>query len=195
MPRALRYVPFSSKPVKWCSAHLPCAALSQELVNFPRPELPSHLQEALLRASQESETIPEPLPNPSLPEHMKPRPNQFKSKQGRQKMPLHRFVCPFHVYCRRRTDGTSTCTGTTRIRIKRSSGRPKFTTTTNALLASSRTSSDATIPLSRPLRRAFSSLSATANPDTSTAPSRLSSTVSTCPASVRPLSFSPTHPY
>lgn len=64
----------------------------QELVNFPRPELPEDLQDALLRASQESESIPDPVPNPSLPEHMKPRANQLKSKQGRQKIPLHRYV-------------------------------------------------------------------------------------------------------
>lgn len=93
MPRALRFV-HSSLPAKPGFADAVGITLVQELVSFPRPELPQHLSEALLRASQESECIPEPVPNPSLPEHMKPRPNQLKSKQGRQKMPLHRCEVP-----------------------------------------------------------------------------------------------------
>lgn len=93
MPRALRFV-HASPPLEAAFAHAVGRPLVQELVSFPRPELPQHLSEALLRASQESECIPEPVPNPSLPEHMKPRPNQLKSKQGRQKMPLHRCEVP-----------------------------------------------------------------------------------------------------
>jgi pyruvate dehydrogenase kinase 2/3/4 len=38
----------------------------------------------------EERSCEHPVPNPSLPEHMKPRANQLKSKQGRQKIPLHR---------------------------------------------------------------------------------------------------------
>lgn len=60
----------------------------QELVNFPRPELPPHIHEAFLRAAQETPILPEATPNPSLPEHMKPRPNQGKSMHGRQRAPL-----------------------------------------------------------------------------------------------------------
>ncbi|KAL7336538.1 mitochondrial branched-chain alpha-ketoacid dehydrogenase kinase-domain-containing protein [Rhodotorula toruloides] len=85
LPHGLHKMPSIEKVKRWYAQSF------EELVSFPRPELPQHLSEALLRASQESECIPEPVPNPSLPEHMKPRPNQLKSKQGRQKMPLHRY--------------------------------------------------------------------------------------------------------
>merc|ERR1711939_506440 len=85
LPHGLHKMPSIEKVKRWYAQSF------EELVNFPRPELPPNLTEALLRASQESESIPEPKPNPSLPEHMKPRTNQLKSKQGRQKMPLHRY--------------------------------------------------------------------------------------------------------
>ncbi|GEM07627.1 pyruvate dehydrogenase kinase [Rhodotorula toruloides] len=85
LPHGLHKMPSIEKVKRWYAQSF------EELVSFPRPELPQYLSEALLRASQESECIPEPVPNPSLPEHMKPRPNQLKSKQGRQKMPLHRY--------------------------------------------------------------------------------------------------------
>merc|ERR1711939_901453 len=85
LPLGLHDMPSIKKVKRWYAESF------EELVNFPRPELPPNLTEALLRASQESESIPEPKPNPSLPEHMKPRTNQLKSKQGRQKMPLHRY--------------------------------------------------------------------------------------------------------
>jgi len=62
--------------------------VSQELVNFPRPELPPHIHEAFLRANNEKPILPEMKPNPSLPDHMKPRPNQGKSLHGRQRAPL-----------------------------------------------------------------------------------------------------------
>lgn len=66
----------------------PFLASLQELVNFPRPELPPHIHEAFLRANSETPLLPEAKPNPSLPEHMKPRPNQGKSMHGRQRAPL-----------------------------------------------------------------------------------------------------------
>jgi len=85
LPQGLHKMPSIEKVKRWYAQSF------EELVNFPRPELPEDLQDALLRASQESGSIPDPVPNPSLPEHMKPRANQLKSKQGRQKIPLHRY--------------------------------------------------------------------------------------------------------
>lgn len=60
----------------------------QELVNFAKPELPNDIEDALRRASNETLALPESKPNPSLPDHMKPRPNQLKSKHGRTKLAL-----------------------------------------------------------------------------------------------------------
>jgi len=62
--------------------------LAQELVNFAKPELPNDIEDALRRASNETLALPESKPNPSLPDHMKPRPNQLKSKHGRTKLAL-----------------------------------------------------------------------------------------------------------
>lgn len=125
----------------------------QELVNFPRPELPEDLQDALLRASQESESIPDPVPNPSLPEHMKPRANQLKSKQGRQKIPLHRCVLTDtlgsgarHSMLTRKLGAGARSAGITRSRTKRSCGRQKYTITTIASRACCPTSSGVMIP-------------------------------------------------
>ncbi|GAA6026331.1 hypothetical protein JCM8202_001943 [Rhodotorula sphaerocarpa] len=85
LPQGLHKMPSIEKVKRWYAQSF------EELVNFPRPDLPDELQDALVRASQESESMPDPVPNPSLPEHMKPRANQLKVKQGRQKMPLHRY--------------------------------------------------------------------------------------------------------
>lgn len=64
---------------------------SQELVTFPRPELPPAIHDAFVRASHDVPSLPEAIPNPSLPEHMKAR--QTSVIMGRQRMPLqHRWV-------------------------------------------------------------------------------------------------------
>ncbi|KAM0748315.1 pyruvate dehydrogenase kinase [Meredithblackwellia eburnea MCA 4105] len=83
LPHNLSKMPSIEKVKKWYAESF------EELVNFPRPELPTALTEALLKASQETHALPDSTPNPSLPEHMKQRP---KSINGRQRSPLqHRY--------------------------------------------------------------------------------------------------------
>lgn len=68
----------------------------QELVNFPRPELPTALNDAFIRASQITPALPVSTPNPSLPEHMKPHPKNGNGKSlvaTRQRTSAaHRYV-------------------------------------------------------------------------------------------------------
>ncbi|GAA5881727.1 hypothetical protein JCM1840_000351 [Sporobolomyces johnsonii] len=86
LPHNLNRMPSIEKVKRWYAESF------EELVSFPRAELTSDIEDALRRASNDTHTLPESKPNPSLPEHMKPRPNQLKSKQGRQKAPLqHRY--------------------------------------------------------------------------------------------------------
>ncbi|GAA5930484.1 hypothetical protein JCM21900_006736 [Sporobolomyces salmonicolor] len=86
LPHNLNRMPSIEKVKRWYAESF------EELVSFPKAELSSDIEDALRRASNDTHTLPESKPNPSLPEHMKPRPNQLKSKQGRQKAPLqHRY--------------------------------------------------------------------------------------------------------
>ncbi|GAA5928176.1 PDK/BCKDK family protein kinase [Sporobolomyces koalae] len=86
LPHNLNKMPSIEKVKRWYAESF------EELVNFGKPELPSDIETALRRASNDTLALPEAKPNPSLPEHMKPRPNQLKSKHGRTKLALaHRY--------------------------------------------------------------------------------------------------------
>lgn len=56
-------------------------------MNFPKPELAPQLHEAFVKASMDSPSLPEATPNPSLPEHMKPRTNNGRGVIARQRVP------------------------------------------------------------------------------------------------------------
>ncbi|KAL8280897.1 hypothetical protein RQP46_006576 [Phenoliferia psychrophenolica] len=87
LPHNLAKMPSIEKVKKWYAESF------EELVNFPKPELPPSLLEALSKSSLEaSAIIPESTPNPSLPEHMKPRPVPGKGANARQKLTAqHRY--------------------------------------------------------------------------------------------------------
>ncbi|SGY16881.1 BQ5605_C012g07018 [Microbotryum silenes-dioicae] len=97
LPHSLNKMPSIEKVKRWYaesfeSASTTSAPYEQELVNFPKPELPPSIHEAFMRASHESPSLPESVPNPSLPEHMKPRPSDSKVTSGKQRPPLqHRY--------------------------------------------------------------------------------------------------------
>lgn len=92
----VRLLPSPSGSLAWRSPSL-SRATPQELVNFPRPVLPTALQEALIKAAQEAaQSLPDATPNPSLPEHMKQQHAGKALSGGRPKTPLqHRsaLVC------------------------------------------------------------------------------------------------------
>ncbi|KDE04502.1 pyruvate dehydrogenase [lipoamide] kinase [Microbotryum lychnidis-dioicae p1A1 Lamole] len=86
LPHSLNKMPSIEKVKRWYAESF------EELVNFPKPELPPSIHEAFMRASHESPSLPESVPNPSLPEHMKPRPSDSKVTSGKQRPPLqHRY--------------------------------------------------------------------------------------------------------
>ncbi|KAM0787478.1 hypothetical protein ACM66B_003554 [Microbotryomycetes sp. NB124-2] len=84
LPNNLNRMPSIEKVKKWYAESF------EELVTFPKPELPPSIQEAFVRASQDSPSLPEATPNPSLPEHMKPA--STNKGNGRMRPPIqHRY--------------------------------------------------------------------------------------------------------
>lgn len=87
LPHNLNRMPSIEKVKKWYAESF------EELVNFPKPELSPEIHDAFLKASQgvdHNAILPEATPNPSLPEHMKPK--NPKGRNGRQRIPLqHRY--------------------------------------------------------------------------------------------------------
>ncbi|ORY92449.1 mitochondrial branched-chain alpha-ketoacid dehydrogenase kinase-domain-containing protein [Leucosporidium creatinivorum] len=85
LPNNLNKMPSIEKVKKWYAESF------EELVNFPKPELPPAIHEAFQRASQDIPSLPESTPNPSLPEHMRPKTDNKKIKD-RLRAPLtHRY--------------------------------------------------------------------------------------------------------
>ncbi|KAK4048393.1 [Pyruvate dehydrogenase (acetyl-transferring)] kinase isozyme 2 [Microbotryomycetes sp. JL221] len=85
LPNNLNRMPSIEKVKKWYAESF------EELVTFPKPDLPASIQEAFVRASHDSPSLPEATPNPSLPEHMKP-PSSTKGSNGRQRPSIqHRY--------------------------------------------------------------------------------------------------------
>lgn len=59
-------------------------------MTFPKPNLPPEIRQALMRASSETHSLPEAMPNPSLPTHMK------QSAASKSIHATHRRVTPFY---------------------------------------------------------------------------------------------------
>ncbi|KAI5479181.1 hypothetical protein MNV49_004042 [Pseudohyphozyma bogoriensis] len=83
LPHNLNKMPSIEKVKRWYAESF------EELVNFPKPELPPAIHDAFVKASGDASTLPEAFPNPSLPEHMKPKPTNGKVNV-RQRM-AHRY--------------------------------------------------------------------------------------------------------
>merc|ERR1711939_256763 len=65
LPNNLSKMPSVEKVKEWYATSF------EELVTFPKPNLPPEIRQALMRASSETHSLPEAMPNPSLPTHMK----------------------------------------------------------------------------------------------------------------------------
>jgi len=84
LPLGLHDMPSIKKVKRWYAESF------EELVNFPKPNLPSNIQKAMVKASQESTPLPEPVPNPSLPKHMQDQ--HRKIANGKNRIGLgHRY--------------------------------------------------------------------------------------------------------
>ena len=156
---------------------------SQELVDFPKPELPAGLYDAFTKAKNGAPALPVSTPNPSLPAHMKSQPNGNGKTLVATKQrgpPSHRSVRILHA---REVDSDGRAV-ITPIPIRQSNGRPRSTTTTNDSPSCYRTSSVATTPSSPPLRKEFSNSRRKATTLTSIGRSKPSSIASTCHESV-----------
>jgi pyruvate dehydrogenase kinase 2/3/4 len=78
-------VSFLASHTTWTShSDQPCVL--QELINFPKPNLPSNIQQAMIKAQHESPPLPEAVPNPSLPKHMQAQ--YHKSYNGKARIGL-----------------------------------------------------------------------------------------------------------
>lgn len=85
LPLGLHDMPSIKKVKNWYAQSF------EELINFPKPKLPSQISEAMTRAAQqEGHHLPEALPNPSLPPHMQEQ--HRKSQSGKARIGLsHRY--------------------------------------------------------------------------------------------------------
>lgn len=87
LPHGLNKMPSIQKVKNWYVESF------EELIKFPRPELPPALYDAFVKATHDSDPLPASTPNPSLPEHMKLRDNNGQSSSnGKTRVPLqHRY--------------------------------------------------------------------------------------------------------
>jgi len=84
LPLGLHDMPSIKKVKNWYAQSF------EELINFPKPKLPAPIQEAMVKAQQESNPLPEAIPNPSLPKHMQEQ--HRKMQNGKSRIGLgHRY--------------------------------------------------------------------------------------------------------
>jgi len=99
LPNKLNEMPSIIKVKNWYAQSF------EELVNFPKPDLPPDVRAAIVEASSSSDPLPVTKPNPSLPKHMVPNHNarssssdalqnatNGRSKQQNRRIPVeHRY--------------------------------------------------------------------------------------------------------
>ncbi|KAK9898545.1 pyruvate dehydrogenase kinase [Cystobasidium minutum MCA 4210] len=84
LPLGLHDMPSIRKVKNWYAQSF------EELVNFPKPNLPQDIQQAMAKAQHESPPLPEAIPNPSLPKHMQSQ--YHKAQNGKARIGLgHKY--------------------------------------------------------------------------------------------------------